>query len=85
MLKSYSDKRLHTQLLFFKTLFDVEWARSKVEADCKRRDLPLEAAATHLEADEAALFGALKQQVVSALEPSAFDTVDLKSLFRRLF
>ena len=62
MLKRYSDKRLHTQLLFFKTLFDVEWARAKVEADCKRRDMPVEAAATHLEVEDAALLGSLKKQ-----------------------
>ena len=79
MLKTYSDKQLHTQMLFFKSLFDTKWATTKIEADNKRRHDKL--AITPLSVDEKAVFTELDAQASRALQHSAFDRVDLRALF----
>ena len=79
MLKTYTDKRLHTQLLFLKSLFDVQWSHKKMEAEEKRSGLP-----AHIESmpdQDVVLLNKLRDDVVAALDKSAYDTVDFSSLF----
>jgi DNA polymerase alpha subunit A len=79
MLKTYSDRRLHNQLLYFRTLFDLQSARNKMEAANKR--LAGKWAVPLLAPDEEAAFIELKNAVGSLLSLSAYNTVDCKRLF----
>ena len=79
MVKTFNDKALHTQLLFFKSLFDVEWAKAKVDADNKRRTEKL--AVAPLAPEELAVFDTMKEHASRALGLSAFHTVDFPTLF----
>ena len=79
MVKSYTDKQLHTQMLYLKSLFDVEWSKAKVEADNKRRADKI--TPSPLTPEEKAVFDALAEQADVALRRSAFHTVDLGALF----
>ena len=79
MGKVVRDQALHTQLLFYKSLFDVAWATDKVEADNKRRPVPIEP--TTPPPDAGKTMQRLKEQVERQLEASAYHTVDLSRLF----
>ena len=79
MLKTYTDKTLHTQLLFYKSLFDTKWAKSKIEADNKRRVEKI--AMAPLSPDEQMLYDSLTAQAARALALSAYNTVDFGTLF----
>jgi len=79
MLKTYSDKDLHTQLLFFKSLFDHQWAKTKVETDNKRRTEKV--AIAPLAPEEQQMYKELELQADRALRSSAFDRVDFGSIF----
>ena len=81
MLKTYTDKRLHTQLLYFSTLFDVNWSKTKIDADNKRRGPAEKTAAGGLSEQEEGLLAELKGVADAALGSSAFHTVDCKRLF----
>jgi DNA polymerase alpha subunit A len=79
MMKTYTDKALHTQLLFFKSLFDHQWSLDKLAQDNKRRAEKIIPSA--LAPDEIATFRALTAQAEAELTRSAFHVVDLGSLF----
>ena len=70
---------VHTQLLYLKSLFDLEWGAKKIEEDNKRRPVKLEAGVVAPEAR--ATCERLKKQVISALDTSAYHTVNLSNLF----
>lgn len=74
MLKTHTDKALHNQLLFFKSLFDTKWAIGKVEADNKRRADKI--SPVPLSPDEQMICDSLTAQAARALSLSAYDTVD---------
>ena len=78
MLKTYAEKRLHNQLLFYKSLFDVKWAHGKIEADNKRRTEKLSPSV--LSADEMRTLGQLCAQAEEALGTSAYHVVDFGRL-----
>ena len=80
-----SDAQNSLGLLFYKSLFDVEWAKERIKAQNKRATVKVDDFAMRLSDEEQSQLGALRQQVVSALEPSAYNTVDFSSLFRQLF
>ena len=79
MGKVVRDGALHTQLLFLKSLFDIDWARQKIEQDNKRRPVKLEAGA--IGQDAVNTCERLKKQVDTALGASAYHKVDLNQLF----
>ena len=79
MGKVVRDQALHTQLLFLKSLFDLEWGSKKIEEDNKRRPVKLEAGAVDQGAKDTC--ERLKKQVVTALDGSAYHKVDLATLF----
>ena len=79
MCKSYSDKQLHTQLLFYKSLFDLKWSKDKVEQDNKRRAEKVNVAAMDL--DDEQTLARLAHQANLSLQSSAFHTVDFATLF----
>ena len=79
MGKVVRDQQLHTQLLYYKSLFDLPWARQKVENDNKRRPVKLEVGA--VSQDSVDTCERLKKQVDAALDTSAYHKVDLSSLF----
>ena len=79
MNKVVRDQAVHTQLLYLKSLFDLEWGAKKIEEDNKRRPVKLEAGVVAPEAR--ATCERLKKQVVSALDTSAYHTVNLSNLF----
>lgn len=79
MLKTYSDKRLHTQLLFLKSLFDKDWSKKKMEVEEKRSGLP--AGMDQLPAEDEVLLQKLCGDVAAALGKSAYNTVDFGQLF----
>jgi len=79
MFKTYTDRRLHTQLLFLKSLFDVEWSEKKMQVEEKRSGLP--AHVEKLPPEDEVLFDKLCGDVAAALDKSAYNTVDFGSLF----
>ena len=79
MAKVVRDQQLHTQLLFLKSLFDLEWGTKKIDEDNKRRPVKLEAGAVEQGAKDTC--ERLKKQVVTALDGSAYHTVNLATLF----
>jgi len=79
MTKVVRDQALHTQLLFLKSLFDLEWGTKKIDEDNKRRPVKLEAGAVEQGAKDTC--ERLKKQVVTALDSSAYHTVNLANLF----
>ena len=79
MCKSYTDKALHTQLLFYKSLFDLKWSREKVEQDNKRRTEKI--SVPQLEIEEEQALERLTHQANISLQSSAFHTVDFAQLF----
>ena len=79
MCKTYTDKQLHTQMLFYKSLFDMKWSKEKVEQDNKRRADKLVPPQMALEEEET--FKALTRQASESLDMSAFHTVDFQTLF----
>lgn len=79
MVKSVTDKALHTQLLYFKCLFDAQWSNEKLEQDNKRRAEKIQP--TPLAREEAAALNTLREQAHASLRLSAYDTVDFKQLF----
>jgi DNA polymerase alpha subunit A len=81
MLKLHSDQKLHTQLLFYKTLFDLTWARKKAMNASKRKSdaqpiLPHEPLAEDVER-----LANLEKQAAGALRASAFQNVELGHFF----
>ena len=81
MLKLHSDQKLHTQLLFYKTLFDLTWARKKATNASKRKSdaqpiLPHEPLAEDVER-----LANLEKQAAGALRASAFQNVELGHFF----
>eukprot|EP00962_Isochrysis_galbana_P001330 scaffold342_cov106-Isochrysis_galbana.AAC.1 len=80
MQKTRTDRALHTQLLYYASLFDEAAARAKAVIAGKRRGEewreppPLDAA-------DAAALRSLLSTVRTTLEASAFDRVDLAALF----
>jgi len=79
MCKTYTDRRLHTQLLFLKSLFDVAWSEKKMEVEEKRSGIP--AHVEKLPAEDEVLLEKLCGDVVAALDKSAYNTVDFGQLF----
>jgi len=73
MRKTYSEADLHTQLVFYRTLFDAEWASKKLGAE--------KASALSLGLDQEAALDSLKTKVDAMLHRSAFHRVDFGSLF----
>ena len=79
MLKTYTDKQLHTQLLYYKSLFDVAWAHTKIDADNKRRAEKV--TPTPLAPEDAQVLDGLTGQAERTLTLSAYDTIDVVHLF----
>jgi len=84
MLKTVPDKRLHTQLLYLKSLFDVEWGAKKMDAEAKRKG-QLPPSCELPEEVDAALLAKLTADVKAELNRSAYNTVDFASLFSAMF
>ncbi|KAL1526185.1 hypothetical protein AB1Y20_014913 [Prymnesium parvum] len=80
MLKTHTDRRLHTQLLFLKSLFDVDWGIEKMQADAKRRGQLPPTFELPGELDQV-LLEKLTNDVSKTLKTSAFNTVDFSNLF----
>ena len=78
MCKTITDKALHTQLLSYKCLFDVQWAHKKLEQDNKRRSEKVLPSA--MSPEESRAFDSLMQQADRALKLSAYNTIDMRSL-----
>jgi len=78
MLKIYGEKRLHNQLLFYKSLFDVRWAHDKIDADNKRRCEKV--AADELAPVELNAFRDLAHQAEAVLCRSAYHVIDFPKL-----
>ena len=82
MLKTHTDRTLHTQLLYLKSLFDVKRAEAKLsKAAAARDESPPD---TDLPAEETVLFNKLHKDVADALKQSAYDTVDFATLLSGL-
>lgn len=81
MCKTVTERALHSQLLFFKSLFDVKWAEEKVKADNKRRPEGAKQVPSALEKSDRKLCDDLWQQVENELVRSAYDSVDPVRLF----
>lgn len=79
MCKSVPDRTLHTQLLYYKSLFDLPWSKTKVEQDNKRRAEKL--SITSPSPAEEDLFRQMTAKADQELSRSAFHAVDFSSLF----
>jgi len=83
MTRTVTDRSLHTQLLSYRSLFDVGAAKTKAVAEAKRRGETLGEVPPLSPADAADL-SHLAGLVRARLDASAFDRVDLASLFSRV-
>ena len=85
MLKSYPERRLHVQLLYFKRLFDAEGARKRLAADAKRRSgASASSSSFALPGDDLELLNSLMGQTDAALAASAYNNVDFGALFAQM-
>jgi len=75
MCKSVRDDALHSQLLYLKCLFDVQWAKSKQPKELKEATK-----ASGLSEQQEGLMGVLNEQVGSVLRTSAYNTISFRSL-----
>jgi len=73
MRKTFSEADLHTQLVFYRTLFDIDRANKKLGAE--------KANAMSLYPDQEAALNSLKMKVDAVLGRSAFHTVNIGAFF----
>ena len=66
MRKTYNDKQLHTQLLYFKSLFDAKAARAAAAESMKQQGKEEDPVDTLGNGEDAALCKELTQQVLAS-------------------
>jgi DNA polymerase alpha subunit A len=81
MGKTYDDRALHTQLLFFMSLFDVCWSRTKCETKKTLRDSKVQPQSGSLGDSGLQALESFTAIVRNALRQSAFHMIDSRQLF----